>query len=149
MSIWTQRVVAIASLVVAIALLIWSSPQAKPGYEFPRMVAFVMLGLSAALTAMAFKPGKVLIPADIESIPLRIIWPMLIILAVMAFLAPRLGFLATSFVVFTVTGLVFSPERFSLRRLGMVAFIGLCFTTGLYLLFVRFLNVRLPSAWLF
>jgi hypothetical protein len=149
MSMWTQRIVSLCAAFVAVGLLIWSTPEGRHGYEFPRMVALGMTVLSVVLVLLAFKPGRALIPLDVESIPLRIVWPMLIILAGMAFLAPRLGFLSTSFLVFTVTALVYSPERFSLRRLSMVVVIGLLFTFSLYLLFVRLLNVQLPRALLF
>ena len=149
MTIWKQRAIAIACILVAVGLVIWSSPEGKRGYEFPQMVAWTMLVLSIALAVMAFKPGKVLIPADVESIPVRIIWPMLVILAGMAYLAPRLGFLSTSFLVFIATGLIFSPERLTLRRVALVVFIAACFTVSLYLLFVLLLNVQLPRALLF
>jgi hypothetical protein len=146
MTIWTQRIVAAAGLIVAVALFIWSTPDGRQGYEFPRLVALVMVILSVALAALAFKPGRMVIPLDVESIPWRIIWPMLVILAAMAFLAPRLGFIATSFLVFVATGLIYSPERFSLRRLAFVVFIALCFSVSLYLLFVLLLNVHFPRA---
>ncbi|OOG23846.1 hypothetical protein B1C78_09955 [Thioalkalivibrio denitrificans] len=149
MTIWKQRIIAIASILVAAGLVVWSSPEARPGYEFPRMVAWTMLVLSAVLALMAFKPGKVVIPADIESVPMRIIWPMLVILAGMAYLAPRLGFLSTSFLVFVATALVFSPDRLGVRRIALVVAIAACFTVSLYLLFVLLLGVQLPRALLF
>jgi hypothetical protein len=149
MTMLTQRVVALAAVAVSIALVIWSSPEARSGFVFPRMVSWSMLVMSALLAVMAFKPGKALMVDDIESVPMRMIWPMLLILAGLAFLAPRLGFLSTSFLVFVVTGTVYSAERFSLRRLGLIVFIALCFTFSLYLLFVQMLNVHLPRALLF
>lgn len=145
MNVWAQRLTAVTCVLLSVALLIWSSPDAR-GYEFPRMVALSMVVLSLGLAVMAFKPGKLLMVADIESIPIRIIWPMLVILLGLAFLAPRLGFFSTSFLVFVVTALVFSPEGFTLRRLGIMVFVGLCFTFTLYLLFVVLLNVHLPRA---
>jgi hypothetical protein len=148
MNVWAQRLAAVTCVLLSVGLLIWSSPDAR-GYEFPRMVALTMVVLSVGLAVMAFKPGKLLMVADIESIPIRIIWPMLVILLGLAFLAPRLGFFSTSFLVFMATVLVFSPERFTLRRLGMMVFVGLCFTFALYLLFVLLLNVHLPRALLF
>lgn len=149
MNVLTQRVVAIASLLLSIGLVIWSSPEGIQGYTFPRMVAWSMVVLSVGLAAMAFKPGRMLMVADIESVPIRVIWPMLLILLGLAFLAPRLGFLSTSFLVFVVTGLVYSPERVNARRMALVLFVASCFTLSLYLLFVLLLNVQLPRAWLF
>lgn len=149
MNVLTQRVVSVLCLLVGIGLYIASDQGGKAGYEFPRMVALTMAVLSLALAAMAFKPGKALLAADIESVPMRIIWPMLLILIGLAFLAPRLGFFSTSFLVFSVTAVVFDPNRLSLRGLGFVLFVSGCFTVSLYLLFVRLLNVRLPDGLLF
>ncbi|MCP1676953.1 hypothetical protein J2T57_004127 [Natronocella acetinitrilica] len=140
-----QRLVAIGALLVAIGLYTASVWSGKPGYQFPQIVALTMIVLTGVLTVLALKPGRPVVPDDVEPVAFGVLWPSLLLIAGYAFLAPRLGFISTSFLAFALVGLVYNPEPLTTRRVLVTCGISAAFMTALYLLFVVLLNVRVPT----
>lgn len=140
-----HRLTTVASLLVAIGLVVVSYMPNLPGYEFPQMIALVAMAIAAVMVLLAWIPKQPATVADEESILWGGIWPLIFILVSFLLVMEWLGFFATSYIAFFLIILIYSPQHISLRGAIKGAVITGLFLGVLYLIFVTLLRVQVPQ----
>ena len=141
-----HRLTALGALLVAAGLLYASmAPDQARGYEFPSIVAVVMMALGGLLFVLSFRRHTAALSADEEPIAWGRIWPAVSVFVAFVLLAGRLGFFTTSFLAFMAIAIVYSPAGAGVRQIATTALVGAGFMAVLYVVFVILLNVQLPA----
>lgn len=145
MSYLKHRLTALFTLFIAAGLAVVSYWSSAPGYEFPKIVALVLIAISLLQVLLAMVPKKPITVANEESIPWGSILPVLLILVIFLLVAEWLGFFISSFIAFSLIVLVYIPERWSWRRVIRSCAIAATFMGVLYAVFVTLLGVQIPQ----
>lgn len=145
MSYLKHRLTALFTLLVAMGLAVVSFLPSEPGYEFPKIVAMVLVSIAALQVILALIPRKPITAANEESIPWGSVFPVLLILGGFLLIAEWLGFFISSFITFSLIVMIYTPERWSWRRVIQGCAIAAIFMGVLYAVFVTLLGVQIPE----
>ena len=149
MSMSTNLISAIAALALSAAMYAASAAGEGGGYEFPKLIALAMCAMGIGMLIYEFGPGRKSADTPAGGLPWGRILPGLGIFVAYVFLIGWLGFFATSFLVFLVVALLYSPDAKTPVVIARIAGIAVAFMATLYGVFVLLLQVQFPQGVLF
>lgn len=142
---WQQAIPAsvVLALAVWVSFVSFNVRDPEP-YLFPRLISLAMLGLSGVAFWRALRGGN-RTGAGIDGRTMLNITPGVVLMIIYVFvLAERLGFYASSCVVFLSLYALYDPNPHSVRVWGRRLVITAGFMVVLYLIFALVLRVQTP-----
>jgi len=135
-----------ATLIAAGMLYAGSGHEYGDAYVFPNLVAWVMLGLALlrTLCLVAHLSGAVE-RSRVESLHLRRLIPVLVVLSLYVLLAESLGFLISALIAFFAISRVYALNRPGENITPRYLAISASFVGALFLIFVVLLQVHMPD----
>jgi hypothetical protein len=144
-----DRIVALVCLIIS-GLLLYAGTghEYKNAYLFPNLMAVVMIVISVIMLITSGSE-RISGEAPVLSVPWAKLWPAFAVFIVYMMIAQQLGFFLSSFIAFTVLGVIYSRQENLLPAARSCIPIGAAFLAVLYGLFVLLLQVQLPRGFLF
>ena len=144
----SQRWSSVAMTGFALALF-WAgwTPENPDAFIFPNIVALIMAVIGLLAVGHAFLSNAVAQRSEKVAMPWRKLWPALLILVLYMFLLHEewLGFYTTSFAIFVLLVVIYTPNASLRARAIKAVLVSLGFMAVLYSLFSLLLRVQTPT----
>lgn len=135
----------VAYLWAAFQIPVFPIPRPIDSDAFPKLLGFLMLGLSVWL--FFERDGATFLPEEEDARTLWDRWRPVVVtsvaIVIYAFALGWMGFVLASFLL--TAGLTWF---YGFRRHAINAIVSLAVPLGLYLVMTRFMNIHLPAGWL-